>query len=178
MVDVVGNRSASKYTGREQVARVAWALFRPFFFCSPRVLWGWRRILLRSFGAKIGKHVHIYPSVRIVMPWNLEVEDFAAVGDRVTLYCLGPVHIGARATISQGSHLCAGSHDITSDERTLIKPPIYVSGDVWIAADVFVGPGVTIGEAAIVGARAVVMKNVEPKAKVVGNPAKVVGYLV
>ena len=170
--DVGANRSGRKWTRREQAARVLWGLVQPLFRFSPRPLWGWRRFLLRRFGARIGHQVHVYPTVRIPMPWNLEIADQAAVGDRAILYALGPIRIAARATVSQGAHLCAGTHDLTRSDRPVLKPPIRIGAEAWIAADAFVGPGVTVGDRAVVGARAVAMKDVEAGWIVVGNPAR------
>jgi putative colanic acid biosynthesis acetyltransferase WcaF len=170
-LDIAANRAARKYSGRELAARVCWSAAALVFRWSPRPLYAWRAWLLRRFGARLGRHVHIWPTVRIAHPWLLEMEDFAAVGDGVRLYNLGPIRIGARATISQHAHLCAGTHDYTTAEMTLVKLPITVGADAWICADAFVGPGVTIGEGAVVGARAAVFKNVEPWTIVGGNPA-------
>ena len=171
-IDVSENRGARKWTRREQAGRLLWALASPFFVLSPRLLWGWRRAMLRAFGARVGAGAHIYPSVRITIPWHLDLGAQCAVGDRAILYALGPITIGARATISQGAHLCAGTHDISRPDRPLLKPPVTVSDDAWVAADAFVGPGVTVGAGAIVGARGVVMKNVAPRTVVAGNPAR------
>ena len=173
MVDVVSNRQSTKWSRREQIARVLWGIARPLFALSPRPLWGWRRFLLRTFGAQIGSDVHIYPSVRITMPWNVTIGPQSAVGDRAILYALGPITLGSRVTVSQGSHVCAGSHDWRAADRPLLKPPIVVDDDAWICADAFIGPGVTVGKAAIVGARAVAMKDVSPGNTVIGNPARV-----
>ena len=151
-----------------------WATAHPFFAFSPRILWGWRRIVLRAFGAKVGREVHIYPSVRIALPWTLTIGDHAAIGDRSILYGLGQITIGARVTISQGAHLCAGTHDWRTSDMLLLKPPIHIGDDAWICADAFIGPGVTIGAGAIVGARAVAMKDVPENAICVGNPAHIV----
>ncbi|MBV7258516.1 putative colanic acid biosynthesis acetyltransferase [Erythrobacter crassostreae] len=129
-------------------------------------------MLLRLFGAKIGANAHIYPSVRITIPWNIDIGDEAGVGDGAILYALGPITIGARATVSQGAHLCAGSHDISDSARRLLKPPIEIGSDAWVCADAFVGPGVTIGQGSIAGARAVVTKDVDPGVIVAGNPAR------
>lgn len=131
-------------------------------------------MILRLFGARIGKNVHVYPSVRISIPWNLYLADDCAVGDRAILYALGPITVGQRATISQGAHLCAGSHDTTRNDRPLIKPPIEIGQDAWVCADAFIGPGVSVGDRSIVGARAVAMKSVAPDCTVVGNPIRVV----
>jgi putative colanic acid biosynthesis acetyltransferase WcaF len=171
-LDIRGNRAATKYELRVQVARVLWSLVQPFFTLSPRPFWGWRRMLLRVFGAQVGPQVHVYPSVRITMPWNLEIDDMAAVGDRTILYALGPIRIGPRATISQGAHCCAGTHDLSQPHRPLIKLPIVIGADSWVAADAFIGPGVTVGEGAVVGARSVVAKDVAPGLIVAGNPAQ------
>jgi len=47
---------------------------------------------------------------------------------------------------------------------------------VVIGADAIILPGLTIGQYAMVGVRAVVTRDVLPCAKVVGNPARIVGY--
>lgn len=174
-MDVTTNRTAQKWTWREQAGRVLWTLATPLFRLSPRPLWGWRRVLLRLFGARVGREVRIYPSVRIAIPWNLALGDGSSVGDGAILYGLGPITLGPRSTVSQYGHLCAGSHDWRDPAVPLTKPPISVGADVWIAADVFVGPGVTVGDGAILGARAVVMKDCPPCAILVGNPARRIG---
>lgn len=172
--DVVYNRKALKWSRKEQAARVLWALVRPAFALVPRPLWSVRRALLRAFGARIGAHVHVYPSVRITMPWNVTLADRCAIGDRAILYALGPISVGERTTISQGAHLCAGSHDWRDPAMPLLKLPITIESDAWVCADAFVGPGVQVGKSAIVGARAVVMKDVENEAIVAGNPARLI----
>jgi putative colanic acid biosynthesis acetyltransferase WcaF len=172
MLDVAQNRRAKKYTSGEMTRRVLWSLTQPLFRFSPRPCFGWRRFLLRSFGAKIGQRVHVYPSATIYFPWNLEVGDESAIGEQVFIYNLGSVTLGPRVTISHCAHLCAGTHDYTKPDFPLLRPPIVIGSDAWICADAFVGPGVTVGEGAIVGARAVAMKNVRPRSIVVGNPAR------
>lgn len=172
MVDVTANRASRKWTRREQVGRVFWAAAQPFWRLSPRFCWGWRRWLLRRFGAMVSSDVHIYPSVKISIPWNLTLCNQCAVGDRVILYALGPIKIGERTTISQGSHLCAGTHDYNKADRPLIKLPIVIGNDCWICTDAFIGAGVTVCSQAIVGARAVAMKDVPENAVVAGNPAR------
>lgn len=170
--DVQANRRATKWSSRTQAARVLWALARPAFRLSPRPFWGWRRALLRVFGARVGAQAHVYPTVHITMPWNIVIGDHAAIGDRAILYALGPIEIGDRATVSQGAHLCAGSHDWGRPDMPLLKPPVRIGAEAWICADAFVGPDVTIGARAIVGARAVAMRDVEAGTIVAGNPAR------
>lgn len=92
------------------------------------------------------------------------------------LYALGPINIGRRATISQGAHLCAGTHDYRDPAMPLIKSPIATADDVWICADAFIGPNVSVGHRAIVGACAVVMHDVGPNIIVACNPARAVKH--
>lgn len=172
MTDVASNRAALKWSTKAKIGRVLWAFLRPLFRFSPRPLWGWRRMLLRAFGAKVGAHAHIYPTVRVTIPWNLDIGEACAIGDHAILYALGPIRIGRQATISQYAHLCAGTHDWRDPAMPLVKASLVVGDDAWVCADAFVGPGVTIGKKAIVGARAVAMKDVEPATIVAGNPAK------
>jgi len=172
MLDVVENRKAVKYSRRQMALRVFWGLLSPFFRYSPRVFFGWRRLLLRLFGAKIGSNVHVYNSATIYMPWNLEVGDYSSIGEHAFVYNLGKITIGSKTTISQRVHLCAGTHDYNDPALPLLKPPIVIEDQAWVCADAFVGPGVTVGEGAIVGARAVATKNIGAWSIVAGNPAK------
>jgi putative colanic acid biosynthesis acetyltransferase WcaF len=170
-LDIRNNRKAKKYTSQELFARILWGLAQPFFKHSPRIFFGWRRFLLRLFGAKIGKNVNIYNSAVIHMPWHLLIGDWSAIGEHACIYNLGKISIGERVTISQRVHLCAGTHDYTDPAMPLLKPSIEIKDQAWVAADAFVGPGISIGEGAVVGARAVVVKDVAPWSVVAGNPA-------
>ena len=82
-LDVAANHAARKYTPREQLRRVMWGLGRWLMVLSPRPAFAWRRWVLRLFGARVGAHVSVYPSTQIYMPWNLEIGDWAALGDGV-----------------------------------------------------------------------------------------------
>ena len=172
-IDATSNRRLRSWTMRENMARVLWATIQPAFRLSPRPCWGWRRGMLRAFGAKIGPQVHVHPTVRITMPWHLAIDAQAAVGDQVILYALGRIHIGARAAVSQHAHLCAGTHDRRDPARPLLKMPIHIGSDAWVCADAFVGPGVRIGAGAILGARAVAMKDLPAAHLGFGNPMQV-----
>jgi putative colanic acid biosynthesis acetyltransferase WcaF len=156
-----------------RVRRTIWnltyaILFRP----SPRPLHAWRAFLLRLFGAQIGRGCHVYPKVRIWAPWNLVVEDLAGVADDVTLYSMGKITLGERCVVSQGAHLCAGTHDYNDPSFRLIALPIVIGSKAWICAEAFVGPGVTVGEGAVIGARSVVIKDAPPWMVCAGNPCR------
>lgn len=138
-------------------------------------MYGWRRFLLRAFGARIGKNVLIRPSVSVTYPWKLNIGDYSWIGDGVTLYTLGEISIGDNAVVSQHSYLCTGSHDYKQPTFDLYAVSIRVEPEAWVAACVFVGPGVTIGHGAVVGASSVVLKDVPAGMICVGNPLKIVG---
>ena len=95
-----------------------------------------------------------------------------SLGDRSIVYCLGPVRLGDRVSVSQHAHLCAGSHDYRRPDLPLLRPPITIENDAWIAADAFVGPGVVVGAGAILGARGCAFSNLDPWTIYGGNPAK------
>jgi putative colanic acid biosynthesis acetyltransferase WcaF len=172
-VDV--SRYQNRLGRRNQLGRALWRLvwlllFRP----SPSPCFGWRRFLLRCFGARVGKKANVYPSCRIWAPWNLEMGDYACLSHDVDCYTVDRIYLGPHATVSQYSFLCSASHDISDPHMRLITAPITVGAGAWVCAGAFVGPGVTIGEGAVVGARAVVTRNVEPWAVVAGNPARLI----
>lgn len=151
--------------------RVVWLLaYRP----SPKLFHGWRRFLLRSFGAKIAKDAYPHPSVKIWAPWNLEMGSLSSLGPYVDCYCVDKVIIGSHVTISQYSFLCTATHEYRDPRRPLVTSPIVISDRAWVAACVFIGPGVTVGEHAVVGARASVFRDVDPWTVVGGNPARVI----
>jgi len=165
------------FTLRNRIARQLWNwvwlfLFRP----SPRPLHIWRAFLLRLFGARLGAHVHVYPAVKIWAPWNLEIGSNVGIADGVTLYNMNQLTIGDYSVISQGVHLCGGSHDYNSPNFQLIAEPITVGCRVWICAEAFISHGVTLPEGAVIAARSVVSKSLEfPWTVYAGVPAKPIG---
>ena len=173
-LDISSNRMAQKYSRGIMLRRVLWGFGQWFFRLSPRPCFGWRRFVLRCFGAKIGAQVNTYPSSKIYFPWNLTVGDWSAIGEEAFIYNLGPVKLGQKVTISHRAQLCAGSHDYSQPDLPLLKLPIEIRDQAWICADAFIGPNVIVGEGAVVGARAVVMKNIEAWTVVAGNPARTV----
>jgi len=162
----------SPFSFGNKAARVIWnvtwlVLFRP----SPRPLHAWRRLLLRLFGARIGRGVCLSPSCRIAMPWKLQMRDHSTLGDYVICYNIGGVRIGAYSTVSQYAHLCSSSHDYEHPNMRQTFALIEIEDQAWICADAFVGPGVRIGQGAVLGARANAFRDIEPWTVAGGNPA-------
>ncbi|MCC7435607.1 MAG: hypothetical protein IT363_13050 [Methanoregulaceae archaeon] len=157
-----------------RLRRLLWGVIWTLLFRrSPTPCFEWRNLLLRLFGAKIGRGVHIYSDAQIWAPWNLTMDEESALGRGVICYSMGPITLGKRVVVSQRAHLCAGTHDYEDPGMQLLTKPIQIGDRVWICAEAFIGPGVTIGEGAVIGARAVVTKDVPAWAVGAGNPFRV-----
>lgn len=135
----------------------------------------WRNLILRMCGAKLHSSAKIYASVRIWHPRNLTVGAQSIIGPRAIVYDMAAITIGDRVVVSQGAHLCAGTHSFRDPSFQLQAFPITLEDGVWIATEAFVGPGVTVGMDAVLGARAVTTRDLAPNSVNVGNPARVVG---
>jgi putative colanic acid biosynthesis acetyltransferase WcaF len=152
------------------IVQIWWLVYFFLFKPSPQIMYGWRRFLLRIFGAKIGKKVIIRPSCQVTYPWKLEIGDYSWIGDDVILYTLGEIKIGNNTIISQRSYLCTGSHDYTKTNFPIFAKQICIHDSCWLAADVFVAPGVQIVDQVVVGARSSVFKSILEKGVYKGNP--------
>jgi putative colanic acid biosynthesis acetyltransferase WcaF len=149
---------------------VTWALLASW---TPPQLRGWRRYLLRLFGARIAPTAMVYSSARVWSPANLEMDDFASIGPGVRVYSIAKVTFAPYSLASQGARLCAGTHDIEDVHFQLQAQPITIGFRAWIAAEAFVGPGVRVGDGAVLGARGCAFRDLEPWTVYVGNPARV-----
>lgn len=160
------------FRGKNLLYVQLWNLIYSIFFkFSPQIFYGWRALLLKLFGAHIGKGVRIRPSVGITYPWKISIGDYSWIGDNVTLYSLGDIIIGSNVVISQYSYICTGSHVYNTESFHITAKQIIIKNKTWIATDVFVAPGVTIGEESVIGARSSVFNDVPPNSVCIGNPA-------
>ena len=158
---------------RNRLFRAAWlVVWIVLASWTPPFLFGWRRLLLRCFGARMANTARVYSSVRVWYPPNLEMGEYACLGPHVNCYCMATISLAEHALVSQGGHLCAGTHDIDDPNFQLTTKSIRIGSRSWVAAEAFVGPGVTIGEGAVLGARGVTFKDLEPWMVYAGNPAR------
>lgn len=169
------NSCPSEHSPANKIVRLLWGvtwvlLFRPspWFWQAPRLL------LLRLFGAKVGRGVTVMPSVKIWAPWNLTIGDHSTVSHGVDLYCVDQIEIGANVTVSQRAFLCTASHEIDHPNMPLITAPLKINDGAWVCAEAYIHPGVTIGTDAVAGVRAVVLHDVSARQVVGGNPAKII----
>jgi len=168
-------RQTSPVSRTNRIKRLIWAgVEGTLYRCSFHTWSGWRAMLLRMFGAKIGQACTIRRTSRVYYPWLFEMGDMSSLGDRTEVYNLGQVTLGKRVTLSQECYLCAGTHDYLQPTMPLVTRPIVIGDDAWICVRALVYPGVTVGRGGIVAAGAVAVKNVENWTIVGGNPAKLI----
>ncbi|MEL6944080.1 MAG: putative colanic acid biosynthesis acetyltransferase [Bacteroidota bacterium] len=143
-------------------------LFKP----SPQFMFGWRRWLLKAFGAKIAKGVRLRPSMHTQFPWKVSIGENSWIGDEVVLYSLGEIEIGKDVVISQRSYICTGSHDYNKEGFDIYAQKITIEDECWLATDVYVAPNITIGRGTVVGARSSVFNDLPAGIIAIGSPAK------
>ena len=171
-LDLYDNSDFDRGASRSKEA--LWVLCKGLFFLSP---FPWpsslRNLLLRLFGARIGRGVVIRSGVNITFPWRLTVGDHVWIGEEAFILSLAQVTLGSQVCISQRAFLCTGSHDWRLETFDLKTSAITVEDHVWIAAQAFIGPGTHVGSHSVVGAGAVLMDKIPSNSLARGNPATV-----
>jgi putative colanic acid biosynthesis acetyltransferase WcaF len=163
----------SPWTRREKALMLLWQISWTWLCAwTPKPFNSWRLLVLKVFGANLYGKPFVHQKAVITIPWNLTMHDRACLGDGATAYSLGPIEIESRATVSQFSYICTGTHDFNSRALPLVTIPIRIGQDSFVGARAFISPGVCVGEGAIVGAMSVVTKDVPPWTVVAGNPAR------
>lgn len=132
---------------------------------------GIKIVLLRMFGAKVGKGLVIKNNVVIKSPWNLTVGDDCWLGEDCWIDNLDKVCIGNNVCISQGALLLTGNHDYTLSSMPYRNGAITLEDGAWIGAKAVVCPGVTVRRNAILTVGSVATKEMEENGIYQGNPA-------
>ena len=157
----------------EMVMNILFALprYRIFIF--------YKKLLLQTMGAKIGKGVVIYPGVWIAPGRNLIINDNVDLAKDVLITTTGGVEIGERTLIGYRTQILSSNHTIPP-----IGDPFPISGDkhaniiigkdVWIGANCIITSGVSIGDGAVIAGGSVVTKNVVRNGIYGGVPAKLI----
>lgn len=115
-----------------------------------------RPVLLRLFGAQVGKRVLIRHRVRVQWPWKLAVGDDCWIGEGVWLLNLEPITIGDDVCLSQEAFICTGSHRHDDPAFEFDNGPVTIGAGAWVAARATVLRGTTVPPGALVAAGAVV----------------------
>ena len=160
------------YKPGNPIKRFFWYFFNLLVVKNPwNPFSGIKVLLLRGFGAKIGKGVVIKPSVNIKYPWRLEVGDYTWIGEEVWIDNLGTVKVGSNVCLSQGSMLLCGNHNYKKATFDLMVGDINLEDGVWIGAHSVVAPGVTCKSHSVLGVNSVASNDLEAYTIYQGNPA-------
>lgn len=135
-------------------------------------------------GTRVWAFAHILPGARIGSDCNIcdgvFVENDVIVGDRVTVKCGVQLWDGVRL----GSDVFIGPNATFTNDifpRSRKQPEQFlqtvIEDGASVGANATILPGVTVGAGAMIGAGAVITRSVPPNAIVVGNPARIVGYV-
>ena len=158
--------------GRSFALRMLWYFCNLIFLRS-----GWlvfsapKCMLLRLFGAKIGRGVVIKPHVNIKYPWKLHIGDHCWIGEEVWIDNLDQVHLESHVCLSQGALLICGNHDYKDPAFGLLTGPIYIERGAWIGAKSSVGPKSRIRENTVLSLGSVFTGDTQPGMIYRGNPA-------
>ncbi|MGF6692089.1 UDP-2-acetamido-3-amino-2,3-dideoxy-glucuronate N-acetyltransferase [Metapseudomonas resinovorans] len=135
-------------------------------------------------GTRVWAFVHILPNAKLGHDCNIcdnvFIENDVAIGDRVTLKCGVQVWDG----VTLEDDVFVGPNvTFTNDRfpRSKIYPESFarttIRAGASLGANSTILPGITVGMNAMIGAGAVVTRSVPANAIVVGNPAKIIGYV-
>ncbi|MGR9106610.1 MAG: colanic acid biosynthesis acetyltransferase WcaF [Gammaproteobacteria bacterium] len=139
---------------------------------SPKFMHGWRRVIYRIFGAKIGKGVKISPSARFLYPWNIAIGNYCWIGDHVDLYSVDKITVGDHVAFAHNVFVFTAAHDIHRVSFDTIPRPVTIENEVWVASNVVINMGVTLSRGVVVGSGSVVTKDLPEGYVCFGNPAR------
>jgi acetyltransferase-like isoleucine patch superfamily enzyme len=136
-------------------------------------------------GTRIWAFAHVLPGARIGSDCNIcdhvFIENDVVIGDRVTVKSgvqlwdgvrlEDDVFVGPNATFTNDKFPRSKVYSDRFAGETVVKHGASIGANATIL------PGLTIGAGSMVGAGAVVTRDVPAKAVVVGNPARIVGYV-
>jgi putative colanic acid biosynthesis acetyltransferase WcaF len=162
----------ASFSLKHRMARQLWqTVYLLFYRTSPRPLHAWRAMLLRMFGAKMGKGCHFYPSGKVWAPWNLVCEDCCTLADQAEIYNPSEVYLESHCIISQQAFICGATHDFHDPDFPMISYRMRLGAYSWICARASVSPGVNVGSGAVLGLGSVANDDLEPWSVYVGVPA-------
>jgi len=162
----------SWYKPASKLKQFAWYFCNVLFFVNPlNPLSGLKVLLLRLFGAKVGKGVVIKPSVNIKYPWLLSIGNYTWLGENVWIDNLAEVEIGNNCCISQGALILCGNHNYKKTTFDLVVGKINIEDGVWIGAKSVVCGGVVCETHSILSVNSVANHRLEAYTIYQGNPA-------
>lgn len=172
-VDLSSYNNSWYRPGRVKLVLMLWYFINAFFFKTYAFPFSSLKvILLRLFGAEVGRNVFIKPNVNIKYPWRLKIGDNTWIGEEVWIDNLADVSIGKNCCLSQGAFLLCGNHDYKKNTFDLIVNKIVLEEGVWIGAKSTIAPASYMKSHSIVAANSFFSGKSEPYTIYAGNPAR------
>jgi putative colanic acid biosynthesis acetyltransferase WcaF len=160
------------FSPKTKLRRLAWSICWALFYrLSFRPLHGWRSMLLRAFGAKMGPHCHFYPGSRVWAPWNLVCGDQVTAADGAEIYNPAPMSFGSHVVISQDAFICGATHDFDNPAFPLLAYSTALGPYAWVCARAVVTPGINLGDGAVLGLGSVATRDLDAWGVYAGVPA-------
>jgi acetyltransferase-like isoleucine patch superfamily enzyme len=140
-------------------------------------------LLLKNYGAKIGKYCDIHSPLIIHNAYkdfsNLTVGKHSHVGKDVLFDLKDKIVIGENVTVSMRTTILTHTSTVPDSPLRKEKLPysqasVIIKDGVYIGANVTILEGVTIEKESIVAAGAVVTKDIPPHSIVAGVPARII----
>jgi|SRR4051794_34854454 dTDP-4-amino-4,6-dideoxy-D-glucose acyltransferase len=113
----------------------------------------------------IGDNVHIGAATHLFGTAGIEIEDFANISSRVSLFSTNDDYTDGYLTNPM----------VPDDLRKVNEAPVRIEAHAIVGCGTVVLPGVVVGRGAAVGALSLVKRDVEPFTIVAGTPARPVG---
>lgn len=164
------------YNPGNKLSSFLWFILNAIFLQSKlNPFSGLKVLLLRIFGAEIGKGVVIKPGVNVKYPWKLILGDHVWIGEDVWIDNLDDVIIGSNVCLSQGVLLLCGNHNYKKLTFDLRVGKIIIEEGVWIGAKSIVTQNVICESHSVLAVNSVASSNLDPYTIYRGNPAIKVG---
>ena len=164
------------YKPGSKLVRLLWFYVNAIFMQSKlNPFSGLKVLLLRIFGAKIGRGIVIKPGLNVKYPWKLILGDHVWIGENVWIDNLDDVIIGSNVCLSQGVMLLCGNHNFKKSTFDLMIGKIEIKDGVWIGAKSIITQNVICESHSVLSVNSVASSNLESYVIYRGNPAKKVG---
>ena len=173
----------------KQIARTR-ELTRKYYF-SDYVDMEKRTSILRELLGGMGENVAIDTPFHCDYGKNIFLGNDVIVNMNCTFVDNKTIRIGDRVLIASNVQIYTSSHPVLPQERfvpdwrerqtTFFRTyarPIEIESNVWIGGGCILLPGVTIGKNSVIGAGSVVTRPIPPNCVAVGNPCRVIRYLI
>ena len=137
----------SNYKPNSYIYQIIWLIISSVVFrpSLPVMSYRYKTVILRAFGANVGRHVVIKPGVQIKNPSLLDIGSDVWIGENVWIDNVGKITIGDNVCISQGVRMTSGNHNYKQTNFELMIEEIEIQNNCWIGCFCNILPGAQIG---------------------------------